>query len=81
MTLRRASICLTITLILLAAAAAANARAAGPTAQSAANDDTLRLLVIELFFLLVGLAVAAFLGYLVWQSWRRKKKKALEKKK
>jgi NhaP-type Na+/H+ or K+/H+ antiporter len=56
-------------------AAAAVVIAGEPTAQPAPVDNALELLVIELFFLLVGLLVAAILAYLIWQSWRNKKNK------
>jgi MFS-type transporter involved in bile tolerance (Atg22 family) len=49
-------------------------------AQPSPVDNALQLLAIELFFLLVGLFVVAVLGYLIWESWRRKKEKGKKTK-
>jgi hypothetical protein len=55
---------------------AATVVAAGePVGQPSPVDNALQLLAIELFFLLVGLFVLAVLGYLIWESWHRKKMK------
>jgi hypothetical protein len=49
--------------------------ASEPLAQPSPVDNALQLLVIELFFLLIGLLVLAVLGYFIWDSWRKKKEK------
>jgi hypothetical protein len=73
MTIARATIYALTALFFLLAMTVGAAGAGTPVAQASTDDDALQLLVIELFFLLVGLLIAAFLGYLVWQSWRKKK--------
>ena len=80
MTLGRAPGYVAITAIILSVAVFANVGSAMAAVTPSAGDNALQLLVIELFFLLVGLAVIAFVGFLIWQSWRQKKKKATEKK-
>lgn len=63
--------------LLLAPMVAASGQSPTPTPSPAPAGDVIRdkLLVIELFFLAVGIAVALFVGYLIWASRRRKKKK------
>jgi membrane protein YdbS with pleckstrin-like domain len=63
-----------VSLILLMSVATAVA-AGEPVAKPSPVDNALQLLAIELFFLLVGLFVIAVLGYLIWESWRKKKEK------
>lgn len=71
----RVTACFVTTMLIFIIAAAAVVIAGEPAAQPAPVDNALELLVIELFFLLVGLLVAAILAYLIWQSWRNKKNK------
>jgi hypothetical protein len=52
----------------------------GHDVQPSSRDNALQLLAIELFFLLIGLLVVAFLGYLIWESWRKKKEREKAKK-
>ena len=78
MTTIRTTIYRSMALLLLSAMAVTNVQACMLAAQPSNEDNALELLVIELFFLLVGLVVLAILGYLLWQS-RRSKKKAKEK--
>jgi hypothetical protein len=78
MTSLRATTNVFLTLVILSAIMVPDARACMLAAQPSTDDNALELLVIELFFLLVGLVVLAILGYLLWQSGR-KKKKAKEK--
>jgi hypothetical protein len=79
MTILRATIFLSMTLIFLSVMMVTNVEACLLAAQPPTDDHALQLLVIELFFLLVGLVILAILGYLLWQSWHRRKKKANEK--
>jgi heme/copper-type cytochrome/quinol oxidase subunit 2 len=65
-------------LLFLSTMTVTNVQARMLAAQPATDNNALELLVIELFFLFVGLVVLAFLVYLLWQS-RRNKKKAKEK--
>jgi heme/copper-type cytochrome/quinol oxidase subunit 2 len=78
MTKLRATIYLSMALLFLLAMTVPDVRAHMLAAQPSTDDNALELLVIELFFLLVGLVVLAILVYLLWQS-RRNKKKAKEK--
>lgn len=74
MIILRATIYLSMALLFLVAMTITNVEACMIAAQPSTDDNALELLVIELFFLLVGLVVLAILGYLLWQSWRNKKK-------
>jgi heme/copper-type cytochrome/quinol oxidase subunit 2 len=71
----RVTICMIAALLFLLMATATNVAAGEPAAQPASDDNALQLLAIELFFLLVGLFVIVVLGYLIWESWRKKKEK------
>lgn len=73
MIILRATIYLSMALLLLSAMRVTNVQACMLAAQPSTDDNALELLVIELFFLLVGLVVLAILVYLLWLSRRNKK--------
>ncbi len=60
----------------MALAAAGNASTELTASPPVPDDNAMQLLVIELFFLAIGLMVAAVLVFLIWQSWREKRDKA-----
>lgn len=78
---RKIKACLIMTLFVLPAMQVPGVMAVAPSAQAASEDNALQLLAIELFFLLIGLFVIAVLGYLIWESRRKKKEKEKQGKK
>ena len=59
------------TLFMYAASPACLAQSLRPSSES--DETKAKLLIIELFFLFVGMVVIGFLVILIWLSWKRKK--------
>ena len=75
----RAGACMLIASVFLFIAAMADVAADMPAAaQPTPADGALKAIVIELFFLFVGLLVVAALGFLIWRA--RRKKRIIDKK-